>query len=133
MLWNRNSGKQVGKLKDPYSRVLTCQFSPDGTLIAAVVEGERVRVWNVVLGEVVNVLEGHHIAPVVCCAFNPDGDIVATGAVDKTYALWQVRDVQPLPLYHAKAHTGGVQTVAFSPNGRYLATGSSDTTVRLWV
>ena len=133
IVWNRSSTKRVQKFKDPYSRVLTCQFSPDGTLIAGVVEGERVRIWNTITGDIVNVLEGHHIEPVLCCAFSPDGSLLATGAGDKTYALWSVTEVQALPVFHSKAHSSWVQTVAFSPDGRLLATGSNDKRVKLWV
>lgn len=133
MLWNRRTGKRLAKLKDQYSRVLTCKFSPDGTLIAAVVEGERVRIWNAMRGEVVNVLEGHHILPILCCAFSPDGTTIATGSGDKTFALWKASAVRKLPDYHAKAHESWIQSVAFSPNGRYLATASSDRKVHVWI
>ena len=132
LLWNRSSGKRVSKLKDPYSRVLSCHFSPDGTLLAAIVDGERVRIWNTMRGEVVNVLEGHHIQPIVCCAFSQDGRALVTGAGDKTYAMWDVRETQSLPFYHTKAHDSWVQSVAFSPDMKYLATGSSDKLVKIW-
>ena len=133
MLWNRRTGKRLAKLKDQYSRVLTCKFSPDGTLIAAVVDGERVRIWNTMRGEVVNVLEGHHIFPILCCAFSPDGAIIATGSGDKTFALWKVSAVRKLPDYHAKAHESYIQSVAFSPDGHYLATASMDRNVNVWI
>lgn len=133
MLWNRRTGKRLTKLKDQYSRVLTCKFSPDGTLIAAVVEGERVRIWNTMRGEVVNVLEGHHTMPILCCAFSPDGQTIATGSGDKTFALWKVSAIRKLPDYHAKAHESWIQSVAFSPDGRCLATASSDRNVHVWV
>lgn len=133
MLWNRRTGKRLSKLKDRYSRVLTCQFSPDGTLIAAIVEGERVRIWNTVRGEVVNVLEGHHILPILCCSFSPDGSTIATGSGDKTYALWKVGAVRKLPVHHAKAHDSWIQSLAFSPDGHYLTTASSDRKVNVWI
>ena len=132
IVWNRSSYKRVGKLRDPYSRVLTCQFSPDSTLIAAVVDGERVRIWNVLLEEIVNVLEGHHIEPITCCAFAPDGSTIVTGSGDKTFALWNVSETQTLPFYHSRAHDSWVQTVAFSPDGKLLATGSLDKKVNVW-
>ena len=132
ILWNRSSAKRVNRLKDPYSRVLSCQFSPDGTLIAAIVDGEKVRIWNTLRGEVVNVLEGHHVEPIVCCAFSPDGRVLVTGAGDKTYALWSVEETHSLPTYHSKAHDSWVQCVAFSPDMKLLATASSDKLVHLW-
>lgn len=132
-MWNRTSGKLVRKLKDRYSRILTCQFSPDGSLVAAVVDGERVRMWSVTSGEIVNVLEGHHVDPVLCCAFSPDGKTLATGSVDKTYALWNIDQLHGLPLFHKKAHASGVQTIAYSPCGKFIATGSLDRRVHVWV
>lgn len=133
MLWNRRTGKRLAKFKDLYSRVMTCKFSPDGTLLAAVVEGERVRIWNAMRGDVVNVLEGHHTQPILSCTFSPDGNIIATGSGDKTFALWKASAVRKLPDYHAKAHESWIQSVAFSPDGHYLATASSDRTVHVWV
>lgn len=132
LLWNRNSGKIVGKMRDGISRVLTCQFSSDGLLIAAVLDGQRVRIWNSVTMTVVNVLEGHHTQPIVCCAYAPDGATLATGSGDRTYALWNTREANPAPLYHSKAHDSWVQCVAFSPDGRTLATGSDDQQIHLW-
>lgn len=132
LLWNRSSGKRVSKLKDPYSRVLSCKFSPDGTLIAAIVDGERVRIWSTVQGEIVNVLEGHHIEPIVCCTFSSDGRTIVTGAGDKTFAIWEARETQAAPVYHAKAHDNWVQSVCFSANMKYLATASSDKLVKIW-
>lgn len=132
ILWNRRTARRLSKLKDPYSHILTCQFSPDGTLIAAVVEGERVRIWNTIQGEVVNSLEGHHAERITCCAFSPDGSTVATGSGDKTFALWSTEKHRALPEFHAKAHDDWIQTVAFAPTGKMLATGSNDKTVNIW-
>ena len=132
ILWNRRTARRLSKLRDPYSSIMTCQFSPDGTLIAAVVEGERVRIWNVIQGEVVNSLEGHHIEPVTCCAFIPDGSTIATGSRDKTFALWSTKKLRALPDYHTKAHEDWIQTLAFAPNGKMLATGSNDKTINIW-
>lgn len=133
ILWNRSSGKVVAKLKDKYSAILTCQYNHDGTLIAGVVDGERVRIWNVLTNEIAFVLEGHHLSPVLSCAFSPDGGILATVSGDKTYALWDISDPHSPPVYHAKAHDNWIQTVAFSHDGVYLVTGSNDHKIHLWI
>ena len=133
ILWNRRTARRISRLKDPYSRILTCQFSPDGTLIAAVVDGERVRIWNTIQGEVVNTLDGHHIMPIVCCAFSPDGSTIATGSADKTFALWSVDKHRAMPEFHAKAHESGIMSLAFAPDGKMLATASNDNTANVWI
>ena len=132
ILWNRSTGKRLAKLKDKYSRVLTCQYNPLGTLIAAVVDGEKVRIWSAVTHEVVSVLEDHHIAPIVCCAFSADGEILATGSGDKTFALWNPSEPHPMPVFHLKAHDNWIQAIAFSPDGKYLVTGSLDKNLNVW-
>ena len=132
LLWNRSSGKIVGKLRDGVSRIMTCQFSSDSSLIAAVVDGGRVRIWSSITMDVVNVLEGHHAQPIVCCAYAPDGTTLVTGSGDKTFALWNTRKPNPAPFYHSKAHDSWVQCVAFSPDGKSLATGSNDQQIHLW-
>jgi len=97
------------------------------------VDGERVRIWNTVHGEVVNMLEGFHRNPVVACVFSPDGSTIATASGDKTFALWSAEEKQSPPEFHIKAHDGWVQTLAYSPDGKYLATGSSDKTAKVWI
>lgn len=133
ILWNRNSGKIVEKLKDKYSPVFACKYNHDGTFLAAVVEGERVKVWSTVTNEIMFVLEGHHTLPVSSCAFSPDGGILATVSGDKTYALWDISEPHAPPVYHAKGHDGWIQTVAFSPDGIYMATGGNDHMIHVWV
>ncbi len=130
ILWNRHTGKRTAKMKDKYSRVLTCQFNPLGTLIAAIVDGDKVRIWSSVNLEVVCVLEDHHIAPVTCCAFSCN--VIATGSVDNTVALWDPSEPHPLPTFHMKAHDKSVQTLTFSSTDKYLATGGLDRKVNIW-
>ena len=132
ILMNRNTGKKTAQIKDKYSRILTCQFNPLGTLIAGVVDGEKVRIWSSVTLEVVCVLEDHHIAPVICCSFSLDGEIIATGSSDKTIALWNTSESRPMPVFHMKAHDNWIQAVAFSPNGNYFVTGSMDKKINVW-
>ena len=133
ILWNRSTGKVVAKLKDEYSRVLTCQYNHDGMLLAAVVDGEKVRIWNTMTHDIAFVLEGHHLAPILSCKFSSDGGILATVSGDKTYALWDTNEPSSLPLYHGRAHDGWIQTVAFSQDGLYLATGSTDRKLNIWI
>ena len=132
ILWNRSSGRIIAKLKDKYNSIINCAYNNDGTLISAVVEGERVKVWSTITNEIVFVLEGHHIQPVTGCTFSPDGGIIATVSGDRTYALWDISEPGS-PVYHAKAHDNWIQAVSFSPDGIYLATAGNDHIIHIWV
>lgn len=133
ILWNRSTGKKTATISNKYSRILTCQFNLSGTLIAGVVDGEKVRIWSAVTFEVVSVLEDHHIAPIVCCVFSPINDLIATGSGDKTFAVWDPSEPHPMPAFHLKAHDNWIQTIAFSPSGKYLITGSMDKKLHIWM
>jgi len=131
-IWNRSSGKKISKLVDPKNRILTCQFSHDGSFVVCISEGQVVRLWSVLLGEVVNVLEGFHTKPVTCCAVFPAGNIVVTGAGDKSIAMWDITMTPAKVVHHTTEHTNWVQAVCFSRTGKYLASGSSDKIVHIW-
>ncbi|MDY7227035.1 WD40 repeat domain-containing protein [Hyalangium rubrum] len=89
-------------------------FSPDGQLLAGVVEPGKVRVWRVADGALLHSLGGHE-GPVTLVDFTPDGTCVVSGspkgsrlllhevkggtAVVDTEAL-----VKPAPAYAAAAH-----------------------------
>jgi WD40 repeat protein len=133
ILWNKSSGKILATLKDKYNSIRYCRYNTDGTLIAAVVYGERVKIWSTITNDIVFILEGHHLQPIYACTFSPDGSIIATVSGDTTFALWDVSEPHSPPIYHSKAHDDIIQTVAISPDGIYLATGGNDNKIHIWV
>jgi WD40 repeat protein len=65
-------------------------FSPDGTLLASGHVDGRVRLWDVVTGELLVTLAGHPQSPWVRVAFSPDGTLLASGGWDGTVWLRSV-------------------------------------------
>jgi WD40 repeat protein len=65
-------------------------FSSDGTLLAAGHVDGRVRLWDVVTGELLVPLAGHPQSPWLRVAFSPDGTLLASGGWDGTVWLWHV-------------------------------------------
>ncbi|MBE1490715.1 Hsp70 family protein [Plantactinospora soyae] len=139
-LWDVASRRQLGApitgLADPsYHRCVTCgggahhvTFSPDGTRLATVGAGGRIRWWNARTREPVAVtFTGETSDEVV---FSPDGTIVA--AVDvTTVQLWHGTTYQPLGAPLA-GHRGLVNGLAFSADSSLLATTDLDDTILLW-
>ncbi len=88
-------------------------FSPDGTLLAAVVESGAVRLWRVSDGALLHTLRGHE-GPITLVAFTPDGTCVVSGSPeDSRLLVHEVKGgtvvvetealVKPAPAYAAAA------------------------------
>ncbi|EDV29554.1 uncharacterized protein TRIADDRAFT_4112, partial [Trichoplax adhaerens] len=122
-LWNRVSGKITSILTDPYNPVIQCRFSGDGGEIASC-SGKCVRVWNTMLCEIVNILEGYHTEMVTTIAFSADGKI-ATGSTDRTICIWEAEKtaLKSTPLHVSKS---AVRACCFSRSGKYLSSGGDD-------
>ncbi|POM26762.1 translocation protein TolB [Actinomadura rubteroloni] len=105
-------------------------WSPDGTLLATGSMDSTARVWDVLTGEVLTVLDAETARPVWGVAFSPDSARVATASHDFTVRLWEARTGAEQRVL--RGHRGFVHTVAFSPDGTRVASGSEDGTVRIW-
>lgn len=88
-------------------------FSPDGRLLAGVVEPGKVRLWRVSDGVLLRTLSGHQ-GPVTLVEFTPDGTCVVSGSPeDSRLLVHEVKDgtlvvdthalVKPAPAYAAAA------------------------------
>lgn len=97
-------------------------------MIASCGESE-VRLWHVILGKCVHLLEGH-VENVCCIDFSFDSRLVASGSVDKTIRIWSTSLGECIRVLHG--HEGGVYVVTFLSNSTQLVSGCSDGTLRLW-
>jgi eukaryotic-like serine/threonine-protein kinase len=104
-------------------------FSPDATKIATASLDQKVKIWEVASGRVLQTLGGHR-RPVRCVVFSDDATLVATGSADGTVKIWKVASGELLQTLDN--HTDLVHTVAFSADARLLASGSEDRTIIVW-
>jgi hypothetical protein len=114
---------------DHTGTVISCTFSPDGTLLATTSLDGTARLWQVADGAAQRILIGH-TGGVWDCAFSPDGALLATAGNDRTVRLWQVATGAEVGML--MGHTDWVTSCAFSPDGTLLASTSADATTRLW-
>jgi WD40 repeat protein/outer membrane lipoprotein-sorting protein len=125
--------------------VRTMAASPDGSLIAAVVEafsehdtgttntviGQRVQIWDARTGALVQTIKvsGGATSP-AALAFSPDGKTLACEGEQNQVLLWDTRTGSQLKTL--TAHARPISALAFSPNGRALASGDRDGHINLW-
>src|SRR5581483_5493715 len=105
-------------------------FSPDGTRLAVVADGQlrrkvpagenkfdspvvpgKVQIWDVATMKPVATLEGH-TDRVAALAFSPDGSLLVTGGVDSTARVWDLKTNEATHVI--KDHGKEVTAVAFS-------------------
>jgi len=74
---------------DEVVQTLSVCFSRDGRLVAAGLEDQLVRVWEISSGKEVAQFVGH-LAVVQTLEFSPDGRLLASGSDDMTVRLWDI-------------------------------------------
>jgi WD40 repeat protein len=109
----------------------TAVVSPDGTKLAATIDGNRrrVAVFDAATGKLLAACRDHDNA-VWAVAFSPDGSRLATGGEERVVRVWDAATGALLAT--GRGHTGKLVGVAFGPDGSRLVTASTDGTVRQW-
>ena len=132
ILWDIISGQPIGEpLQGHGNYIHDISFSPDGSILGAVGEGQWIKLWDVTSGQPITETNIGHTAGVLSIRFSPDGSMFATSSRDRTIILWDVVSGQPIskPL---TVHQGEVTSIAFSPDGNTLASCSLDGTIIIW-
>jgi len=115
-------------------RVLSLDFNPDGTLLAAG-GGEpsrsgEVKLWEVGKGMLVRSLDTLHSDTVFGVRFSPDGSKLASAAADKFLKVTRVADGKELKSF--EGHTHHVLAVDWKSDGKQLVSGGGDNVIKLW-
>ena len=108
-------------------RVISADFSPDGTRVVTASTDHTARIWNAMTGGVIAVLEGHKNF-LKSAVFSPDGTKVVTASGDNTARVWDAATGKAIAVL--EGHQKGVNTAAFSRDGTKVVTASEDNTAR---
>ena len=109
--------------------IWSVNFSPNGELIAAGSDDDKVTVWNVSSGEIkYEFTEAtHNVWEVV---FNPSGELLASSGSDNSIRIYNIKTGELI-----KTLTGHLLvplSMDFSPNGKLLASAGDDKTIKIW-
>jgi len=115
----------------------SCQFSPNGKVLATSSWSGLCKLWSVPDGEAVRTLRGHN-ERVGCITFHPEATLnlspsvanMVSCAADGSVLLWNLED--DTPMGNIEGHEERVASVAYHPSGRFLATACFDKSWRLW-
>jgi WD40 repeat protein len=115
-------------------RVLSIDFSPDGSLLAAA-GGEpsrsgQITIWNVNDGSLARDIHQPHSDAVFSVAFSPDGRHLASASADRTAKVFRTSDGELVRTF--EGHTDHVTGVSWRANGKQLVTSSSDHKIKVW-
>ncbi|MBI4750656.1 MAG: metallophosphoesterase [Acidobacteria bacterium] len=104
-------------------------WSPDGKTIATAGNDCTIWLWDVMTGNMKQILEGH-MDWVMSVSWSPDGKWLASGGNDGKVKVWEVENGQVR--HELEGHSGSVWSVSWSSEGKWLASGGSDGKVRVW-
>jgi WD40 repeat protein/DNA-binding SARP family transcriptional activator len=119
-----DSGTEVHVIPVPWCCNLA--VSPDGSVIATVLEAGGLALWDAASGTRLRRLRIAPVYPFVWVpdiAFSPDGSLIAAVAGDTLFA-WDVTSGRKV--LDIQAHSGLVSSVAFSRDGSRIATSGLD-------
>ncbi|MEI6429826.1 MAG: TIR domain-containing protein, partial [Pseudanabaena sp. ELA607] len=115
------------RLEGHTGRVISANFSADGSKIVTASWDGTARVWDV-KGNLIAELKGH-TGRVYSANFSADGSKIVTASWDGTARVW---DVKGNLIAELKGHTGYVDSANFSADGSKIVTASLDNTARVW-
>jgi hypothetical protein len=104
-------------------------FTPDGRMLISEANDESARLWNVLSGKTIRVLD-HHDGSTAAVSLSPDGAFGASTRGQGRLRLWDTAAGRYVRVIHA--HALDITCNTFAPDGRSVLTGGHDMSMRVW-
>ena len=118
------------------AQVNALAVSPDNKLIAVVGDGNKVEVFDALLGKKHKMPELPYepfagaVQELKSIAYSPNGKFLAAAGLDGIVYVWQVQSGTLSAQF--KGHIGTVWSLVFSPDNRYLYSAGADKSIKMW-
>jgi len=136
IIWNGFTTNKVHAIPLRSSWVMTCAYSPTGSMVACGGLDNLCSVYKLPNGKdpVTSAQKTYaelaqHEGYLSCCRFIGDGEII-TSSGDSTCILWDVELKTPKAIFND--HTGDVMSVSIHDKAGEFVSGSCDSTAKLW-
>ncbi|KMT04648.1 hypothetical protein BVRB_8g183000 isoform B [Beta vulgaris subsp. vulgaris] len=122
---------EVGSLHASKGKVFSCNFSPNGKLLACAGHDKKVLMWNMDTLGYTSSMETHaHLITDV--RFHPSSEFFATSSFDKTVQIWDAAGPSK-SLFALAGHNDHVMSLDFHPRKMdLLCSSDSNNEIRLW-
>jgi len=142
-LWEVANGNELVALKVGLFRVVTkLVFSNDSKMVAGILNGDWIRVWNVTNGKRVRlyvhekgIQRGGLLNPfpnaavIKDIAFSHDGRLLASAGSDRTVHVWETNSEEELRSFF---HDSEFSAVAFTQDGNCIVAGDQRRNLHIW-
>jgi WD40 repeat protein len=123
---NTRDGTLINTVDLHPTQLYDLDFSPDGQVLAAGFSDDWIRVYSIINGQMLGVLNGSAKS----LQFSPNGQLLAAGLIDGTVRIFELEKGRFYDL--SKGHHDAVVDLTFSADSQQLLTGSDDCTTSLW-
>ncbi|KAJ8415339.1 hypothetical protein AAFF_G00423190 [Aldrovandia affinis] len=139
-LWSLRSYTFIRNLESSHTRLVSCDFSPDGALLAtaAYLTNWETSFWDPYTGEhLFRLQECLHCNltildnPIRAVRFSPEGLHLAVITEDREIRIWELGQDEPVIESELRRFSCGL-CCTFHPQGGVIATGTRDGFVKFW-
>lgn len=110
--------------------IYALDISPDGTQIVSGGYDQKVQVWDIETGDIIQNISDAHSGTIFSLDFHPDGDKVLSGGDDDTIKLWEISSGDLLQEF--TYHTDRVNSCRFFPEGNMIVSCGNDYQLFIW-
>lgn len=105
--------------------ITTLAWSPDGNIIASVMDNGYLQIWNPITGELINQFQAHE-SVINTISWHPNSILLATTSpIDKTTRIWNTITSEEITELAGHDYYEGLAFVDWNPTGTYLVTVAS--------